>query len=83
MVDVLWDLEYALQLQHTVVPRQPHEDSTTDVSCDLPLPVVHRLPSHSFPISAEEEETPLNAYSDTSCTNASEVFSQLKVDGAR
>ncbi|XP_021623500.2 probable receptor-like protein kinase At5g24010 [Manihot esculenta] len=32
MLDVCWDLEYALQLQQSAVPREPYEDSTTDVS---------------------------------------------------
>ncbi|KAF2289254.1 hypothetical protein GH714_032417 [Hevea brasiliensis] len=35
MLDVCWDLEYALQLQQTPVPREPHEDSTTDVSSNF------------------------------------------------
>ncbi|KAK6128703.1 hypothetical protein DH2020_037553 [Rehmannia glutinosa] len=35
MVDVLWDLEYCLQLQNMVVPREPYEDSTTDVAWGL------------------------------------------------
>ncbi|KAA8531641.1 hypothetical protein F0562_006642 [Nyssa sinensis] len=83
MHDVLWDLEYALQLQQTARHREPHEDSTTDVSWQLPLAVVQRLPSHSIPV--DEDDVPLGAYevSDTSLANATEVFSQLRIDDAR
>ena len=42
MVDVLWDLEYALQLQ-----REPHEDSSSCAFASLQLPNVQRLPSLS------------------------------------
>ncbi|RHN63001.1 putative protein kinase RLK-Pelle-CrRLK1L-1 family [Medicago truncatula] len=42
MVDVLWDLEYALQLQ-----REPHEDSSSSAFASLQLPNVQRLPSLS------------------------------------
>ncbi|KAL3526823.1 hypothetical protein ACH5RR_011479 [Cinchona calisaya] len=80
MVDVLWDLEYALKLQQTALPKQPYEDSTTDVSYNLPLPVINRLPSHSIAIS--EDEMPLETHI-ASSTNASEVFSQLRMDEAR
>ncbi|KAA8531637.1 hypothetical protein F0562_006646 [Nyssa sinensis] len=83
MHDVLWDLEYALQLQQTARHREPHEDSTTDASWQLPLAVVQRLPSHSIPV--DEDDVPLGRYevSDTSLANATEVFSQLRIDDAR
>ncbi|KEH31506.1 receptor-like kinase plant-like protein, putative [Medicago truncatula] len=42
MVDVLWDLEYALQLQ-----REPHRDSSSSAFASLQLPNVQRLPSLS------------------------------------
>ncbi|KAJ6774446.1 BINDING PROTEIN putative-RELATED [Salix purpurea] len=39
MLDVCWDLEYALQLQQTPAHREAHEDSTTiAASTDLALP---------------------------------------------
>ncbi|KAL8044558.1 hypothetical protein ABFX02_08G053000 [Erythranthe guttata] len=77
MVDVLWDLEYCLQLQHTVVPREAYEDSATDVSLDFPMNVIQRLPSHNLPI----DET--CSFSDISQVNANEAFSQLIIDEAR
>jgi serine/threonine protein kinase len=42
MVDVLWDLEYALQLQ-----REPPENSSSSAFVSLQLPNVYRLPSPS------------------------------------
>lgn len=91
MVDVVWDLEYALQLQKTASagthPRQPEQDqeqpmeyTTTDVSCDfLMLPaVINSLPTHHS-ISFSDHEDPDTSFT----TNASEVFSQLRIDEAR
>ncbi|KAG8384326.1 hypothetical protein BUALT_Bualt04G0106600 [Buddleja alternifolia] len=77
MVDVLWDLEYCLSLQKSAIPREPYEDSTTDVSWDLQMNVVQRLPSHRMSIDDED------SFSVASQFNASEVFSQLKIDEAR
>ncbi|KAF2308238.1 hypothetical protein GH714_037970 [Hevea brasiliensis] len=45
MLDVHWDLEYALRLQQTPVPREPYEDSRTDVSSNF----VMSLGYNSFP----------------------------------
>ncbi|KAK6152757.1 hypothetical protein DH2020_012396 [Rehmannia glutinosa] len=83
MVDVLWDLEYCLQLQNTVVPREPYEDSTTDVAWGLPMPVVRRLPSDSVDIGEDELRNDSYSFSDVSQVNAGEVFSQLNLDEAR
>ncbi|CAA3012140.1 probable receptor kinase At5g24010 [Olea europaea subsp. europaea] len=83
MVDVLWDLEYALRLQHTAVPREPYEDSTTEVTWELPMPVVERLPSQSIPCREDELSLLSYSFSDASQANPNEVFSQLKVDEAR
>ncbi|PSR87950.1 Receptor-like protein kinase precursor [Actinidia chinensis var. chinensis] len=82
MHDVLWDLEYALQLQQTGRHREPHEDSTTDAPWVLPVISVQRSPSHSLTID-DEYNVPMADFSDTIQLNASEVFSQLKIDGAR
>ncbi|CAI9770260.1 unnamed protein product [Fraxinus pennsylvanica] len=43
------------QLQHTAMPREPYEDSTTDVTWELPMPVVQRLPSQSIRFSDDEQ----------------------------
>lgn len=70
MVDVLWELEYCLQLQHTAAPRAPYEDSTTDVALGIQMNVLQRLPS--LTVSMEND----------SCnfSDASEAFSQMKFD---
>lgn len=73
MRDVLWDLEYSLQLQQVIKERENYSESFSDTSMELPLPAVQRLPSHSLPC-VEEDCSPLNG---------SEVFSQLRMDGAR
>lgn len=81
MIDVLWDLEYSLQLQQTTMVREPHEDSTADASWDMGLPVLHRLPSDDIAIDDSDVHVEVQECSDTSYTNS--VFSQLKMDDAR
>ncbi|XP_052195302.1 probable receptor-like protein kinase At2g23200 isoform X1 [Diospyros lotus] len=81
MHDVLWDLEYALQLQQTARNREPHEDSTPDPSWVLPVPAFAHLPSESISIS--NDEIPMAGFSDSSHPSASEVFSLIKIDEAR
>ncbi|KAG5245726.1 receptor protein [Salix suchowensis] len=72
MLDVCWDLEYALQLQQTPAHREAHEDSTTTAaSTDLALPLMQNLNYNMFPV---------DDYSDTT---ASAVFSQLRVNDSR
>ncbi|KAM7507148.1 hypothetical protein LguiA_017601 [Lonicera macranthoides] len=85
MVDVTWDLEYALQLQQTRVVREPHEDSTTTTNeyswGQFAMPLgINPLDSQSIAI---EEDYLISDVSSTSFGNASGVFSQLKVDDAR
>ncbi|KAB1200289.1 hypothetical protein CJ030_MR0G007674 [Morella rubra] len=38
MLDVLWDLEYALQLQQTAMHKEPREDTTSNALLELPPP---------------------------------------------
>ncbi|KAL3640300.1 hypothetical protein CASFOL_015268 [Castilleja foliolosa] len=81
MVDVLWDLEYCLQLQNTVVPREPYEDSGTDVSWSLPMPVMQRLPSNIVDDKMLPDDS--GSFPGSGRAEVGEVFSQLKIDEAR
>ncbi|XP_022751242.1 probable receptor-like protein kinase At5g24010 [Durio zibethinus] len=81
MRDVLWDLEYALQLQLTPLSRGPLEDSTTNASLEFSMPVINRLPSNSCPTVDEEDATVL--FDNDSVVTASEVFSKLRIGEAR
>ncbi|KAK9037935.1 hypothetical protein V6N11_022833 [Hibiscus sabdariffa] len=81
MKDVLWDLEYALQLQLTPMNSGPHEDSTTNASLEFSMPVLHRLPSNNLPVVDEDDTTVL--FDDGSGVTASQVFSTLRVGEAR
>ncbi|CAI9110241.1 OLC1v1010234C1 [Oldenlandia corymbosa var. corymbosa] len=56
MVDVLFQLEYALKLQQTALPWQPNESSNSEVSFNLPMPLIGKLPSFSAAISEYEME---------------------------
>ncbi|KAF8012404.1 hypothetical protein BT93_I0531 [Corymbia citriodora subsp. variegata] len=80
MGDVLWDLEYALQLQQTAVKREMYDDSATDGSSLLTVPNV-RLPSFST-FSVEEEGLGKEGV-DSSEMSISGVFSQMKIEEAR
>ena len=78
MADVLWDLEYALQLQKMAELRNLPDDSMTDASVSLPFPVARRLPSMSFADDDEEENVLIDMHT-------GEVFSQFSFerDGLR
>ncbi|XP_019155069.1 PREDICTED: probable receptor-like protein kinase At5g24010 [Ipomoea nil] len=80
MADVLWDLEYALRLQQSGMPLNPREDSMTDVSLQLPPPIVRRLPSNIMPVSQEED---YDSQTLSAGLEASAVFSQLNIEDAR
>lgn len=68
MMDVLWDLNYSRQLQHPAVAQESHVDTTTDVSWQLALPGINRLPSvNASSVSISE----------------SDVFSQLRINESR
>ncbi|KAI6699311.1 hypothetical protein NL676_013635 [Syzygium grande] len=81
MGDVLWDLEYALQLQQTAVKREMYDNSATDGSSILTLSNVRKLPS--FSADAVEEEGVGKEGADSSEMSMSGVFSQMKIDEAR
>ncbi|KAI6699306.1 hypothetical protein NL676_013630 [Syzygium grande] len=81
MGDVLWDLEYALLLQQTMVKREMYNDSTTDGSSILTLSNVRKLPS--FSEDAVEEDGADAEGEDRSLMSTSGVFSQIKIDEAR
>nr|GLL36670.1 probable receptor-like protein kinase At5g24010 [Ipomoea trifida] len=85
MVDVVWDLKYALQLHHSAMKRelQPEDDSRTGYSWQLPPPVFHRFPSHIMPIDRDEECEPLTDSLGNSHSSPSAVFSQLRINDAR
>jgi serine/threonine protein kinase len=72
MLDVQWDLEYALQLQQTALHS---EDTATNAYLELPLP------SDSVPYWEDDHVPRLG--DDGSEARDSEVFSQMRIDGAR
>ncbi|KAE8693336.1 putative receptor-like protein kinase [Hibiscus syriacus] len=76
MRDVLYDLEYALQLQLTPMNGGPDEDSTTNASLEFTMPVLHPLPSN-------DEEDATVVLDDGSGVTSSQVFSTLRVGEAR
>ncbi|KAJ3682043.1 hypothetical protein LUZ60_014616 [Juncus effusus] len=61
--DVLWNLEYCLQLQEMEVRRDPHEDSGT-AEVDFPaVPVVRRMPSSFMSNESRSDVTTSNVFS--------------------
>ncbi|PRQ55428.1 putative protein kinase RLK-Pelle-CrRLK1L-1 family [Rosa chinensis] len=79
MADVLWDLEYALQLQKTTKLKEAHEDSTTIAasSAAFSLPIVQRFPSLGSTTNGDDTRD-----SDLDTTE-NKIFSQLKIGDAR
>ncbi|CAH2061392.1 unnamed protein product [Thlaspi arvense] len=82
MADVIWDLEYVLQLQMTPIHREPHEDSATiSGGGDGSSLVIPRLMvSDSFSSNSFVQKKSSYGGTDSSET---QVFSQLKISEAR
>ncbi|KAL8209951.1 hypothetical protein R6Q57_006683 [Mikania cordata] len=79
MIDVLWDLEYALKLQQMFVDKEPYEDTTMDTSLQLPMSMIQHLPSNTDAFDSEVNDLSMG----TDYPSESQVFSQLKMDEAR
>lgn len=79
MADVLWDLEYALQLQQGVQHRMPHEDSETNAYGASSI-AIQRIPSTDSTILRDGNP---DMSQDRSKHSATEFFSQLKADDGR
>ncbi|KAG2331799.1 hypothetical protein Bca4012_018676 [Brassica carinata] len=83
MSDVIWDLEYALQLHMTPIQREPHEDSSVTISDGgggSSLVVPRLIVSDSFSSNSFVQKKSSYGGTDSSET---QVFSQLKISEAR
>ncbi|XP_022957030.1 probable receptor-like protein kinase At5g24010 [Cucurbita moschata] len=79
MADVLWDLEYALQLQQSTAPRMPHEDSET-IGIGTSSTAIQRFGSIGSSVLRDDPDMSQDVESHLT---ASEVFSQMKADHGR
>ncbi|KAK1321536.1 putative receptor-like protein kinase [Acorus calamus] len=76
MADVVWNLEYALQLQETERAREPFEDST-NCTTELPLPpAIGRWNSISSVVTNHQDDSSVARATESEST-ASQVFSQI------
>ncbi|XP_024637902.2 probable receptor-like protein kinase At2g23200 [Medicago truncatula] len=83
MGNVLWDLEYSLQLQRGAVHREPHEDSSISASVSIQLPNVRRLPSLNTLSEVDDMSMSILRVIDESDSAGHSVFSELNLDDAR
>ncbi|XP_050207937.1 receptor-like protein kinase HERK 1 [Mercurialis annua] len=75
MGDVLWNLEYALQLQEVVIPGEPDENSTNMIG-EL-SPQINNFSNVDNSVSVAPFEDSSNSVDDMSGISMSKVFSQL------
>ncbi|KAL0543103.1 hypothetical protein IC582_018190 [Cucumis melo] len=80
MGDVVWDLEYALQLQQNVHHRMPHEDSETNANGSSST-YIQKIPSIGSSILREDKQD-MSQDLDIHLT-ASQVFSQMNAGEGR
>nr|XP_010919104.1 receptor-like protein kinase HERK 1 [Elaeis guineensis] len=74
--DVLWNLEYALQLQETELKREPFEDSVNTDS-QIPVAAVGGAPSTSISIDGDSNGMTGMSESTSDMITTTNVFSQL------
>lgn len=85
MGDVIWDLEYVLQLQMMTIRREAHEeDSTAIVSSGGSLVAPRLMVSDSFSTNSfvKKDDESKNRFGITD-SSETRVFSQLKISDAR
>ncbi|KAG7567384.1 Protein kinase domain [Arabidopsis thaliana x Arabidopsis arenosa] len=85
MADVIWDLEYVLQLQMMTIRREAHEeDSTAIVSSGGSLVAPRLMVSDSFSMNSfvKKDDESKNRFGITD-SSETRVFSQLKISDAR
>lgn len=84
MANVLWDLEYALQLQlqQSAHSRMPHEDSETNANGSVSWTAIRRFPSIGSSMMRDDPNMSQDLDTHTHLT-ASEVFSLLKAADGR
>ncbi|VVB09938.1 unnamed protein product [Arabis nemorensis] len=86
MADVIWDLEYVLQLQMMTIHREPHEDSAATISGggDGSSLVIPRLMvSDSFSSNSIVQTNRVKSSNGGTDSSETQVFSQLKISEAR
>ncbi|KAK8946248.1 Receptor-like protein kinase HERK 1 [Platanthera guangdongensis] len=86
--DVLWNLEYALQLQETQLSREPFEDSAIldESSQNLVAVLVRRAPAATeidMEVNAATESPAARTLPEMSEITSRSVFSQLAIDDGR
>ncbi|RWW63793.1 hypothetical protein BHE74_00029007 [Ensete ventricosum] len=80
--DILWNLEYALQLHVTELKREPHEDSGA-VESQISVAAMREVDSASLNIDEGNDRSRMMAREGQLDLTASSVFSQLVTDEGR